>query len=323
MVDGVRLRRAPIGRRMRRSRAGAPPTAPRRRPEPAAPQSRAACAPDPRRRSRRPAAPDASASSTTFGMPSLSEVRTSTVASRSTDGTSLARTQTERGAPPRLAVCPPRGRARARRRRARSARLRSPAAASETTPSSRGMFFTRALRPTYSTTGPPRGCPARVGARRGPRRSQPIDVDAVGRERNASGRHSARVHHQLPATFRVDEHGVRSAHQSRQRQPAQRTGRQVTVANAADHPGPAGLRQHRVSAREPVDGVDHVDRLLSELSAKRQDAADVEAADPRHDREGIPSARTASPWRPTLLDRQMTPTGAHGVPRSWPSRSSV
>ena len=88
---------------------------------------------------------------------------------------------------------------------------------------------------------PPRECRARDGARRGRAALQPIDVDAVGHERDASGRHSARVHHQLPATFRVDEHAVRPAHQSRQRQPAQRTGRQMTVANLLITRAPRGL----------------------------------------------------------------------------------
>ena len=128
------------------------------------------------------------------------------------------------------------------------------------------------------------------------RAPQAFDIDPVGHERDAGGRELARVHHQLAATLRVDEHTIRLANQAGERQATQRAGRQVAVSNAADDPGSARSRQNRVSAREPVTAwITSAACSRSSRWSARQ-AADIEPADAGHDSErGYPNARTASP----------------------------
>ena len=54
--------------------------------------------------------------------------------------------------------------------------------------------------------------------------------------------------------------------------------RQMAVTNAADDPRPSGSRQDAVSARKPVDSVNHVGFVLLEQAAQLETASDVEAA---------------------------------------------
>ena len=72
-----------------------------------------------------------------------------------------------------------------------------------------------------------------------------------------------------PAARRISSGKSRATYEPR---------RQMAVPNTADDPRSSWLREDAVSAREPVDGVNHVDFVLLEKAVELETTADIESA---------------------------------------------
>ena len=98
----------------------------------------------------------------------------------------------------------------------------------------------------------------------------------------------------------------------------------MAVTNAANDVRPSRLRENAVSACKPVDGMNDVGLVLSKNAAELETAGDIESAGAIDNRHGVAELPvTVHQYGLTFAERQMTRTGAHSVPRSCRSSSSV